>query len=81
MERAIRRRPSDILRDLDAKRYHLRVMRDLAAKFAAIDMRPFSIVNGEIVYERPLNIPESLNYEMHSALIEVRALEHEYCGD
>lgn len=51
--------------------------RKLVAECAALDMRPFVIVGGEIIYERDFNIPENIKQFSHDAALAVAKLELE----
>ena len=76
---AIPRHPREIERLIRSREQSLTYLRDLAADFAATDIRPFYWHDGQITYTRPLNIPKDLLDMIHAeaqAIAELRAELH-----
>lgn len=76
---SIKRRPADIERDIESKRYHYDQLRKLAAEFAAIDSRPFFFdpERQTITYTRDFNIPENLLAMLRDEAHAIAELERE----
>jgi len=78
--RAIKRSPREIEREIRSHQEFYDHLRDLAADFAALDVRPFYWHDGKITYTRDLNIPQNLRDMLQAEAEKIAELKAEYYG-